>query len=167
MRPNRIALLLVLAFLFGSGSAEVAVQTHRALAQRAAERSVGSKGQLVQLTVRDEDGTVLARPKLVAAPGKPALLVLHDPVKPEHARLALRVGAVRHLDGEVDLEYELSLPERDVSGAGRLLLTPGVEEAVLVGDVSASFFTLPIPSAAFDAYLEALRDDATPASDSI
>ena len=49
------------------------------------------------------------------------------------------------------------VPERAVATSGKLSLTPGVEQAVPVGDgaLLATWLAVPVPSAAFDAFLEA------------
>jgi len=155
MNPARSAALLVLAFLFGGGSAEVAVRTHRAIERARAEREVGGAGQLVALELTDSDGEVVARPRLIAPKGKPAELVLHDPSRPDQVRLAFRVEAVREPSGDIALRYTLWVPHRALAARGTLSLTPGVEERVTLADGSvAAWLAVPVPSAAFDAFLE-------------
>jgi len=155
IKPGRTAVLLMLAFLFGGGSAEVAVRTHRAIERARAEREVGGAGQLVALELTDSDGDVVARPRLIAPRGKPAELVLHDPSRPDEVRLAFRVEAVREPSGEIALRYALWLPQRALAARGKLSLTPGVEERVTLADGSvATWLAVPVPSAAFDAFLE-------------
>ncbi len=158
MRASRIAAMLLLAFLFGGSSAEVAVQTSRALARARADRDVGSAGDLVALEVRDEAGTI-ARPRLLAPLGRPVQLTLRDPLEPDRVRLHLRVEAIREPAGDVSVEYALEIPARDVAALGRVTVTPGVEHVLALGDgaLVATLLTLPVPSAAFDAYLEAER----------
>ncbi len=155
----RISLLLVAAFVFGGASAEVAVRTHAAVEAARASREPGSAGQLVALQLTDAAGAVVARPRLIAPDGKSAELVLHDPARPGEVRLAFRVEATREPTGEIALDYELWIPERAVASKGKLSLTPGVEQAVALGDgvMIATWMALPVPSAAFDAYLEAER----------
>jgi hypothetical protein len=155
--PATVALVLAAAFLVGAGSAEVAVRTHDAIERVRLEREVGSAGQLVQLELATADGEVLARPRLIAPAGKTAELFLHDPARPDEVRLALRVEASREPSGEISLRYALWLPDRAISTQGELSLTPGVEQALALGDgaLVASVLALPVPSAAFDAYLEA------------
>jgi hypothetical protein len=157
LSPSRFAALLVLAFAFGSGSAEVAVHTKRAVEKARHEREVGSSGHLVALELTDERGEVVARPRLICPTGQRAELVLHDPLDPEDVRLAFRVAASREPSGEVALDWTLWVPERAVAESGTVSLTPGVEQAVAVGDgtLVATWLSVPVPSAAFDAYLEA------------
>jgi hypothetical protein len=157
MRPSRLAAILVLAFAFGGGSAEVAVRTHRALEKARAEREIGSAGQLVALSLTDETGEVVARPRLICPSGKRAELVLHDPLAPDEVRLALRVAATREPSGEIALDWSLWYPERAVAKSGHVSLAPGVEHAVALGDsgLTATWLAVPVPSAAFDAFLEA------------
>ncbi len=157
LRPRSIALVITAAFLLGAGSAEVAVRTHDAIERVRQEREVGAAGQLLQLEISSPGGEVLARPRLIAPTGKAAELVLHDPARPDAVRLALRLEAVREPSGEVALDYTLWLPERAITAKGKLSLTPGVEQELELGDgaLVASFLAIPIPSAAFDAFLEA------------
>lgn len=154
--PATVALVLAAAFLVGAGSAEVAVRTHDAIERVRQERAIGAAGQLVQLELTAADGEVLARPRLIAPAGKVAELVLHDPARPDAIRLAFRVEATREPTGEISLRYTLWVPDRAVSAQGELFLTPGVEHALSLGDgaLVASFLAIPVPSAAFDAYLE-------------
>ncbi len=158
MQPTRAVAVVLLAFLLGGSSAEVAVQTHRAL-NRARAAGDGAAGDLVAFEVRGEDGELLARPRVIAAPGRPAHLLLRDPADPENVRLELRVEATREPTGEVSVGYELSLPAAELSCSGRLLATPGVEHPLDLGErtLTATLLTLPVPSAAFDAYLDAER----------
>jgi hypothetical protein len=167
MKPGRFAAVLLLAFAFGGGSAEVVVRTHVALEKARAAREVGGQGQLVALQLTDERGEVVARPRLICPVGKRAELVLHDPLDPEDVRLAFRVAATREPSGEIALDWSLWVPERAVAASGKLSLTPGVEQAVQVGEgtLLATWLAVPVPSAAFDAYLEAeqaRRPGATP-----
>ncbi len=155
MKPSRLLSLLVLAFLFGGGSAEMAVQTSRAIARAKAEREVGTAGDFVALEVKGEDGELIARPRLIAVEGRPAQLVLLDPVNPSLVRLALRVETAREASGDIALDWSLELPGRDLSASGKTSVTPGIEQAMELGEVTAKVLTLPVPSAAFDAYVEA------------
>jgi hypothetical protein len=156
LRPRSVALIIVSAFLVGAGSAEVAVRTHTAIERVRQEREIGAAGQLVQLELSGPDGEVLARPRLIAPAGKAANLVLHDPNRPDEVRLALRVEAVREPSGDIAIDYSLWVPDRAISAKGKVSLTPGVEQAMELaeGAVVASFLAVPVPSAAFDAYLE-------------
>jgi hypothetical protein len=156
LRPRSVAFVIVAAFLVGAGSAEVAVRTRTAIERVRHEREIGAAGQLVQLEISAPDGEVLARPRLIAPAGKAAHLVLHHPDRPDEVRLALRVEAVREPSGEIALDYALWVPDRAIAAKGKLSLTPGVEQAMELGEgaVMASFLAVPVPSAAFDAYLE-------------
>jgi hypothetical protein len=156
MTAGRFAAILVVAFLFGGSSAEVAVRTHRAIEKARADREIGSAGQLVALQLTDADGEVVARPRLIAPAGKKSHLVLHDPADPDDVKVAFRVEATRDPSGDIELDYTLWVPERAIATSGRLSLTPGVEQAVAIGDgaLIATWLAVPVPSAAFDAYIE-------------
>ncbi len=157
MKPVRIAAVLFLAFLVGSGSAEVAVQTGRALKRARAEREVGSAGDLVALEVLGEDGAVVARPRLIAPPGRPAQLLLRDAADPGLVRLALRVETTREPSGDIALEYAIEAQGMSGAATGRVSVSPGVEHALDLGDapLRVTLLALPVPSAAVAAYLEA------------
>ena len=163
-RRSKVALLLVSAFLVGSGSAEVAVRTHAALERVRAEREIGAAGQLVVLQLSGPDGEVIARPRVIAQAGKATEVVLHDPGDPNAVRLAFRVQAAREPSGEIALAYALYVPERALSQRGRLSLTPGVEQQVEIGHgmFVASWLAVPVPSAAFDALMEAEAQRRSP-----
>jgi hypothetical protein len=156
-RRSKVALLLVSAFLVGSASAEVAVRTHAALERVRVEREIGAAGQLVVLQLSGPDGEVIARPRVIAQAGKTTEVVLHDAGDPNAVRLAFRVRATREPSGEIALAYALYVPERALSQRGRLSLTPGVEQQVEIGRgmFVASWLAVPVPSAAFDALMEA------------
>jgi hypothetical protein len=157
-RPLRIAGLLAFAFTVGGASAEVAVRTHDAIERVRAEREIGAAGQLVALRLTDQDGEVLARPRLIAPAGRAAELYLHDPAQPEVVRVAFRVEAVREPSGFISLEYTLHVPGRDLTASGRVSLTPGVEHEIELGEgedaLVATWMAVPVPSAQFDAFLE-------------
>lgn len=157
MKPLRLTALLAGAFLVGGGSAEVAVRTHAAVERARADREVGAAGQLVALELHDADGGLIARPRLIAPLGRRAELVLHDPLHPEEVRLAFRVEATREHSGDIAVDYSLWLPDRAFATHGTLQLAPGVERPLPLGDgqVSATWLAVPVPSAAFDAWLEA------------
>jgi hypothetical protein len=153
----RVGGLVAAAFFVGGASAEVAVRTHAAIERARAEREVGKAGQLVCLELKDAYGEVVARPKVIAPAGKAAELVLHDPGQEDAIRLAFRVEAVRdEASGEIALEYALWVPGHDVKAKGRVSLAPGVEQAVELdgGTLVATWLAVPVPSAAFDAFLE-------------
>jgi hypothetical protein len=158
MKTARAIAVVMLAFLLGGSSAEVAVQTHRAL-QRQKPTAPGEGGDLVAFELRGEDGEVIARPRLIAPPGRAAHLVLRDPVDPRRVRLTLRVEATREPTGEVSVDFELSFPFEAASVSGRVSATEGVEHALDLGGLplTATLMTVPVPSAAFDAFLEAER----------
>lgn len=156
-RVLRVAALLISAFVLGGGSTEVAIRTHHAIERARSERESGAAGQLVELSLTDAEGHLVARPRVIAPAGKTAAILLHEPSDPSRVRLSFRVEASREPTGEIALDYALHIPGRELSASGKLLLTPGVQSAVDLGDgeIVATWLALPVPSAAFDAYLEA------------
>ncbi|GEJ57584.1 hypothetical protein [Anaeromyxobacter diazotrophicus] len=157
MKRTRAVAIVLFAFLFGGSSAEVAVQAKRAIDRHLAAEEEGSAGELVAFELRGAGGELLARPRLLATPGRPAQLELRDPERPHLVRVALRVETTREASGDVSVEYELELPGQPLA-LGRVSVTPGVEQALDLGEgLAATLLTLPVPSAAFDAYLAAER----------
>lgn len=65
----------------------------------------------------------------------------------------------REASGDLAVDYELSMPGEELVSRGRVSVTPGVEHRLALGDhpLTATLLTLPVPSAAFDAYLESER----------
>lgn len=159
MKPVRIAMILMLSFLFGGSSAEVAVKAKRAIERHRASHEEGAAGELVAFEIRSGDGLLLARPRVIAPPGRAAELVLRDPEDPAQVRLALHVETTREPSGDLSVDYELVVPSEALARTGHVSVTPGVEHAIDLDDhgATATLFAVPVPSAAFDAYLEAER----------
>ncbi len=158
LRAGRVLAILSSAFLLGGASAEVAVRTHAAVSAVEKDRQRGAAGELVALELRTADGSVIATPRLIAAGGKPARLVLHAPGRPEDVLLSFRVQTARQRGGLIKLRYELSFPERSMIENGDVWLMPGVRQAMpLHGELVATWLAVPVPSDAFDRYLEAQR----------
>lgn len=164
LRIAKVASLLFAAFLVGGGSAEVAVRAHEAIERVRAEREIGAAGQLVVLELASPDGEVIARPRVIAPAGRATEVVLHEAGDPSAVRLAFRVEATREPSGEIALAYSVYLPGRSISERGRVSLTPGVEQQIELGDgaVVASWLAVPVPSAAFDALMEAEAQRRSP-----
>jgi len=155
MKPARIAAILMLAFLFGGSSAEVAVQTKRAIDRARVTAEEGSAGELVAFEIH-RDGELLATPRVIATPGRATQLVLRDPQDPGLVRLALRLETTREPTGDLSVDYEITVPADDVVAVGRVSATHGVEQPLDLGErITAKLLTLPVPSSAFDAYIEA------------
>jgi len=159
MKRTRAVAIVLFAFLFGGSSAEVAVQAKRAIDRHLAAEEEGSAGELVALELRGQGGEVVARPRLLAVPGRPAQLELRVPEHPDLVRVALRVQTALEVSGDLAVEYELELPGEALASRGRVTITPGVEHALELGEgLSATLLALPVPSPAFDAYLAAERE---------
>ncbi len=163
MKATRVAVVLLFSFMIGGSSAELAVQTKRALARQTADReqpaqAEGAAGELVALQIQRDDGAVVARPRLIASPGRPAQLLLRDPEHPDRVRLALRVETSRQASG-LRVEYLLTIPAEELVCRGSVLMTPGVERRLDLGrrPLSATLVAMPVPSAAFEAFLRSER----------
>lgn len=159
LRVGRVAAVLSSAFLVGGASAEVAVRTHAAVQAVRQERELGAAGELVALKLTAPDGSVVAQPRLIAPTGKPARLVLHAPGRPDEVVMSFRVEVARQTGGMIALRYELALPDRSLVMRGNLRLSPGVKQAIPLphGELVATWLAVPVPSDAFDAFLEAER----------
>ena len=158
MKRTRAVAIVLFAFLFGGSSAEVAVQAKRAIERHHASEEEGSAGELVAFELRGPGGELLARPRLIASPGRPAQLELRDPENPSQVRIALRIETTREVSGDLAVEYEVELPGDGLASRGRVSVTPGVEHVLELGEgLAATLLALPVPSAAFDAYLAAER----------
>ena len=159
MKLTRTIVVLILAFLFGGSSAEVAMQTKHALDRHRSPLpgGEGSAGELVALEIQRPDGEVVARPRLIATPGRSARLELRDPENPGAIRLELRIQTSREPSGDVEIAWALSMPGEALACSGRVSMTPGVERPLDLGGhpLTAVVLALPVPSAAFDAYLDA------------
>ncbi len=162
MRLTRIAATLVLAFLLGGGAAELALDTRQAIVRHRAAHGEGSAGELVSFEIRDPGGRLLGRPRVIVPPGRTAEVILRDADEPDLVRVALRIETERLVSGDLLLGYTLHIPDERVATSGRVSVTPGVEQEIDLGDepVVATVFTIPVPSAAFDAYLDANPDAA-------
>jgi hypothetical protein len=108
------------------------------------------------MELQDGSGQMIARPRVVVTPGRAVELVLHDPTNPGEIRVALRLETERQPSGDLLVGYRIVFPAQSFEAAGRVSLTPGVEQPIDFGDhpFGATFFTIPVPSAAFDSYLE-------------
>ena len=163
VRVVKVAALLSSAFLLGGASAEVAVRAREATRL---ERRRGVAGELVALKLTRPDGSVVAQPRLIAAAGKSARLVLHPPGRPDDVKVSFRISVARQLGDVIALDYELFLPDESVFSHGRLHLSPGVQQAIQLpdGELLATWLAVPFPSAQFDDYMKAeraLEDGAT------
>ena len=157
IRVAKVAALLSSAFLLGGTSAEVAVRARAA--SRLERQQRGEAGELVALRLTRPDGSVVAQPRLIAAAGKSARLVLHAPGRPDEVKVSFKVSVARQLGDVIALDYELVLPGESVSSRGRLHLAPGVQQAIQLpqGELVATWLAVPFPSAQFDDYIRAER----------
>jgi hypothetical protein len=159
IRVGKVAAVLASAFVFGGASAEVAVRARAAVEQERQAREHGAAGELVSLKLTRPDGSVVAQPRLIAAAGRPARLVLHAPGRPDEVKVSFRVQVARQLGNVIALDYELVLPDESIFSHGRLHLSPGVQQAIQLpqGELVATWLAVPFPSAEFDAFIESER----------
>jgi hypothetical protein len=168
MHSVRVAAVLTAAFLAGAAGAEVVVRV-RGTTPAAHEGSAGASvpapvGDLVAMEIRDEVGTV-AQGRLVSPAGRTARLVLHDPADPASLRMVLRVSTEREASGDIAVDYALELPGMGAATSGRISVVPGIESAFDISPELRGVVTaLPVPSKAFDRWIESERLRRAPRS---
>ena len=161
---RKIALIAVVAFAFlvGAVSAEGIFRVRTARAGEAAARD-GAVGELVSFEVRTEDGTTVAKSRLVSPEGKLASVTVRDPADPSSVRMVLRVTTSREASGSVCVNYAVQIPELSLVQSGRVWVKPGVESTLPIGhDLVAVFTAVPVPSKAFDQLIESERARKAP-----
>jgi len=161
MNALRVTAILLVAFLVGAAGAEAVVRVRGPSAGQASLVGAGAEpaplGDLVSLELRDDLGT-LTRSRLVSPAGQSAQLVLRDPAHPQLVRMVLRVSTAREASGDISIDYKLDIPGLDVARNGRVSVAPGVESAFDLGpDLRAVVMALPVPSKAFDRWVESER----------
>ena len=157
MSRLQVTAILVVAFLVGAAGAEAAVRVRGGGARGERARADASVGDLVSVELRGDEGTV-SRSRLVAAAGRPAEMVLRDPSDPRVVRLVLRVSTGREASGDISVDYSLRVPSLRLDTSGRVSVEPGVESAFDVSpDLRAVVTALPVPSKAFDRWVERER----------
>lgn len=164
MKTLRVIAIIASAFLVGAGSAEVAFQSGVGAGARPGDaRSDGTLGEMISFEVRSDEGTTIARSRLVSPEGKAASVVVHDPADPAAVRMILRVSTARSASGNVCVNYAVRIPELDVVRSGRVWVQPGVEQALPIGhDLVAVFTAVPVPSKAFDEWVRSERARKAP-----
>jgi hypothetical protein len=162
MKTLRILAILAVAFLVGAASAEGVVRARTSRGTEASARD-GSVGELVSVEVRSEDGTTIAKSRLVSPEGKLASVVVRDPADPASVRMLLKVTTSREASGSVCVNYAVRIPELSLFRSGRVWVKPGVESTLPIGpDLVAVFTAVPVPSRAFDQLIEAERARRAP-----
>ena len=157
-----VAAILAIAFLVGAASAEGIVRVRTAQAVTTSARD-GSIGEFVSFEVRSQDGTTLAKSRLVSPEGKLASVMVRDPADPASVRMQLRISTSREASGSVCVNYAVQIPELAVVLSGRVWVKPGVESTLPIGpDMVAVFTAVPVPSKAFDRLIESERAHKAP-----
>lgn len=165
MSTLRVTAILVAAFLVGAAGAEAAVRVRREGPPGTSDRIDATVvGDLVSLELRDDTGTV-TRSRLVTPAGRSAEMVLRDPADPRVVRLVLRVATSRDASGDIAVDYSLRAPSLELDTSGRVSVAPGVESGFDVSpDLRAVVTALPVPSKAFDRWVERERQRRAPHS---
>ncbi len=148
--PALIAVLLATsASVFGSSPAEtVATQSSRSLDEKL----------FFSMSIADDEGTILAEPKLLGVCGVPVEMTLSEPGKLEMPRMSLVLQPEWQRDGSYEIAFELTIPGRLSKGRGSFRLFPGEEKSTLVsypgGHFAVQLAAFTVPSQEFDLFLQ-------------
>lgn len=110
------------------------------------------------LSIADEQGEIVAEPKLLGMCGVPVEMTLVEPGRLELPRLSLLLEPEWQRDGSYEIAFELSIPGRLDKGKGTMRLRPGEEKSTQVAypggyfEVQLAAFTVPSPE--FQLYLQ-------------
>lgn len=144
-----IALLALVAVVFPSSTV---TQTSDSVASAPAERL------FFAMEIADEQGEVLAQPKLMGMCGVPLEMRLADPEDLRSPKMKLTLLPDLQRDGSYEIAFELSVPGRIDKGTGTISVRPGEERSTRVDypgghfDVMLAAFT--VPSTEFQLFLE-------------
>lgn len=110
------------------------------------------------MQIADEQGAVLAEPKLLGLGGVPLEMTLRDAGPLRAPTMSLRLQPATLRDGSYEISFELSVPGRVRNGKGTLRLRPGEEQVATVrypgGHLEVQLAAFAVPSQEFDLYLE-------------
>jgi len=153
--PAFIAVLLaVSAFAFAPPGTE---GTSASAARTASTERIQEK-LFFALSIADEQGEIVAEPKLLGMCGVPVEMTLSEPGRLEVPRLSLLLEPEWQRDGSYEIAFELSIPGRLDRGKGSMRLRPGEEKSTQVAypggyfEVQLAAFTVPSPE--FQLYLQ-------------
>lgn len=110
------------------------------------------------MQIADEQGAVVAQPKLLGMCGVPLEMRLADPDNLASPRMSLRLLPDRQRDGSYEIAFELSVPGRMDKGKGTIQVFPGEEKSTRVdypgGHFDVQLAAFAVPSAELQLYLE-------------
>ena len=149
--PALVAMVLALAAAFFPASAPApAVETPPFAAENAEKL-------FFSMQIADEQGEVLAEPKLLGMCGVPVEMTLSDPGNLEMPRMSLRLESSLESDGRYAIPYELAIPGLAARGRGMLRVFPGEEKSARLqypgGHLDVQLAAFAVPSAEFQLFL--------------
>lgn len=110
------------------------------------------------MEIADEQGEVLAQPKLLGMCGVPLEMRLADPQDLRSSKVKLTLLPDLQVDGSYEIAFELTVPGKMDKGTGTISVRPGEERSTRVDypgghfDVQLAAFT--VPSTEFQLFLE-------------
>ena len=148
--PALVAMLLAAA-------AAIAPAVPEPEAPGAAVLAAGGEKLFFSMSIADEQGAVIAEPKLLGLCGVPVEMTLADPGNLEMPKMSLRLESALEADGFYEIAYELAIPGLDAHGKGTFRVRPGEEKATRLtypgGHLDMQLAAFTVPSAEFQLYL--------------
>lgn len=139
-----------------AGAALLATSPAGSPSQRAA--SLPDDTLFFAMQIADEEGTVLAEPKLLGMCGVPLQMTLAEPGRIEEPTMSLRLQPEARKDGSYEVAFELSVPGKVDRSRGTMTLRFGEEKSAFVpypgGRLEVQLVAFAVPSPEFDLYLE-------------
>ena len=109
------------------------------------------------MQIADEQGEVIAEPKLLGVCGVPVEMTLSDPGNLEMPRMSLRLESALEKDGFYEIAYELAVPGLAAHGKGTVRMRPGEEKSTRIeyagGHLDMQLAAFAVPSAEFQLFL--------------
>lgn len=161
---RRRTLPALIAALLASGAA---VHAQPEAGGAPADEQAGAPTVFFAMQIADEQGSVLAEPKLLGMCGVPLEMRLSEPGMVSEPWMNLVLQPESRQDGSFDVAFELSIPGTVDKGKGSMHLRSGEEKSAWLpypgGQVEVLVAAFAVPSAEFDLFLEhGLRRPDTP-----
>lgn len=144
-------LLAILALVFPSGTASK-------LAVVEADKADSQDRLFFAMEIADEQGEILAQPKLMGMCGVPLEMRLADPLDLHSPKMSLTLLPDLQRDGSYEIAFELSVPGRMDKGTGTISVRPGEEKSARVdypgGHFDVQLAAFAVPSTEFHLFLQ-------------
>lgn len=110
------------------------------------------------MEIADEQGEILAQPKLLGMCGVPLEMRLADPLDLRSPKMKLTLLPDLQVDGSYEIAFELSVPGRIDKGTGTISVRPGEERSTRVdypgGHFEVQLAAFTVPSTEFQLFLQ-------------